>query len=138
MTGKVQNLITWFQRAIIILLIILIIVIVFSATLDLGWTIIGELMTPPVLLADVGQLLDTLGLFLLVLIGLELLETLKAYLKERTIHVEVVFAAAMMAVARKIIVLDVKELSGATLLGIASLVIALTSGYYLFRRAGCK
>ena len=138
MTGKVQNLITWFQRAIIILLIILIIVIVFSATLDLGWTIIGELMAPPVLLADVGQLLDTLGLFLLVLIGLELLETLKAYLKERTIHVEVVFAAAMMAVARKIIVLDVKELSGATLLGIASLVIALTSGYYLFRRAGCK
>jgi len=132
----VKKLVTWFQRIIVALLIILMIVVVLSSALDLGWRIINDLAAPPILLMDVGKLLDTLGLLLLVLISLELLETLRAYLEERMIHVEVVFAAAMMALARKVIILDVKELPSMTLLGIAAIIIALSGGYYLFRRAG--
>jgi len=132
----VKKLVTWFQRIIVALLIILMIMVVLSSALDLGWRIINDLAAPPILLMDVGKLLDTLGLLLLVLISLELLETLRAYLEERMIHVEVVFAAAMMALARKVIILDVKELPSMTLLGIAAIIIALSGGYYLFRRAG--
>ncbi len=131
-----KKLVTWFQRIIVALLIILMIMVVLSSALDLGWRIINDLAAPPILLMDVGKLLDTLGLLLLVLISLELLETLRAYLEERMIHVEVVFAAAMMALARKVIILDVKELPSMTLLGIAAIIIALSGGYYLFRRAG--
>lgn len=42
---------------------------------------------------------------------------------------------ALIAVARKIIVLEPKELPEGTLLGIAAIVFALTLGYYLVRRS---
>ena len=57
-------------------------------------------------------------MFLLVLIGVELLETVKMYLAKKTVHVEVVFTVAMIAIARKVIILDVKELFSLTLIGI--------------------
>ena len=126
---------TWFERAIIASLIFLMAVTVLFSALDLGWLVIQQLLAPPCFLMDVNDLLDTFGLFLLVLIGLELLETFKAYLAEHIIHVEVVFMVAMIAIARKVIILDVKELPSATLLGIASILITLSGGYYLFRRA---
>jgi uncharacterized membrane protein (DUF373 family) len=56
--------------------------------------------------------------------GLKLLEMFKNYLKKRVIHMEAVFRMAMIAVACKVIVLDVKESPSTTLLGIVS-VIAL-------------
>ena len=129
------QLLTWFERAIIAGLIFLMAVTVLFSALDLGWLVVQELLAPPSFLMDVNDLLDTFGLFLLVLIGLELLETFKAYLAEHVIHVEVVFMVAMIAIARKVIILDVKELPSATLLGIASILITLSGGYYLFRRA---
>ena len=41
----------------------------------------------------------------------------------------------MIAIARKVIILDVKELPSATLLGIAAIIITLSGGYYLFKHA---
>jgi uncharacterized membrane protein (DUF373 family) len=126
---------TWFERIIISALILLMAATVFFSAVDLAWLLIKELIAPPCFRMDVNRLLDTFGLFLLVLIGLELLDTFEAYLEEHVIHVEVVFMVAMIAIARKVIILDVKELPSATLLGIAAIVITLSGGYYLFKRA---
>jgi len=108
--------------------------IVFLSTVELGWIIIEDIITPPVFLLDINELLDIFGMFLLVLIGVELLETVKMYLNEKKVHVEVVFTVAMIAIARKVIILDVKELSSLTLIGIGAIIIALSSGYYLIKR----
>jgi uncharacterized membrane protein (DUF373 family) len=40
----------------------------------------------------------------------------------------------MIAIARKVIILDVKELSSLTLIGIGAIVLALSTGYYLLKR----
>jgi uncharacterized membrane protein (DUF373 family) len=58
----------------------------------------------------------------------------KVYIESREIHLEAMLAVALIAVARKIIVLEPKELPEGTLLGIAAMVLALTFGYYLVRR----
>ena len=71
---------------------------------------------------------------LLVLIGIELLHSMKIYIERREVHVEAVLVVAVIAVARKIVVLDPKALDGETLLGIAAVALALTIGYYLVRR----
>jgi uncharacterized membrane protein (DUF373 family) len=71
----------------------------------------------------------------MILIGLELLHTIKTYLSEESIHVEIVFLVAMIAIARKIIVLELKDLDPLTLLGMAAVILALTAGYYLIKRA---
>ncbi len=65
-----------------------------------------------------------------MLVGIELLYTLRAYWAENEVHVEVVFAMALIAVARKVIVLDVKDLDSMVLIGIAAVVLALSVGYY--------
>jgi len=103
------------ERVIVSALLIMMVITVFLATIEVGWILAKDVITEPMFLLEVEELLDIFGLFLLVLIGIELMETLKVYLTERAIHVEVVFTVALIAVGRKVIILDVKELPGTTL-----------------------
>ena len=79
-------------------------VVVILSTLHLGVLIVQEVWAPPRFLIRVQGLLEIFGYFLLVLIGVELLETLKAYLKKDVIHVRVVLEVALIAMARKVII----------------------------------
>jgi len=119
------------ERVIVLSLLIMMVAVVFLATVDLGWLIIKDMITPPVILLDINELLEVFGMFLLVLIGVELLETVKMYLTKKMVHVEVVFTVAMIAIARKVIILDIKEVSSLTLIGIGAIIVALSAGYYL-------
>lgn len=123
-----------FEKMITVSLVVMMAVVVLLATIELGWLIVVDIISPPILLLEVNELLEIFGLFLLVLIGVELLETIKAYLKENVVHVEVVFTVALIAVARKVIIIDVKDLTGLTLLGIAAIIICLSAGYYLVKK----
>ena len=72
---------------------------------------------------------------MLVLIGIELLDTIsKTYMSESTDHTQIVMAVAIIAISRKVIILDVKELSGLALVGIAAIILALSVGYFLIKR----
>lgn len=122
------------ERLVVSSLLVMMVSVVFLSTVELGWIIIKDIITPPVFLLEIDELLDIFGMFLLVLIGVELLETVKMYLSEKKVHVEVVFTVAMIAIARKVIILDVKELSSLTLIGIGAIVLALATGYYLLKR----
>jgi len=119
------------ESVIIVSLLIMMVSVVFLSTVELGWIIIKDTITPPVLLLNINELLDIFGMFLLVLIGVELLETVKMYLTKKTVHVEVVFTVAMIAIARKVVILDIKKVPSLTLIGIAAIIVALSVGYYL-------
>ncbi len=123
-----------FERLIVIALIVMMAATILLATIELAWLIIKDVITPPVILLEIHELLDIFGLFLLVLLGIELVSTLKTYLTENEIHVEVVFAVALIAIGRKVIILDVKELSSLSLIGIAAIIISLSVGYFLVKR----
>lgn len=84
---------------------------------------------------DIDSTMELFGGLLLVLIGIELLDTIKIYLKDNIIHVEVVILVAIIALARKIIILKVEDYSGAVIIGIGVLILALTGAYYLIRKA---
>jgi len=121
------------ERVIVSALLVMMVITVFLATIEVGWILVKDVITEPVFLLEVEELLDIFGLFLLVLIGIELMETLKVYLTERAIHVEVVFTVALIAVGRKVIILDVKQLPGTTLLAIAAIIVAMSFGYFLLK-----
>jgi uncharacterized membrane protein (DUF373 family) len=123
-----------FEKAVTSTLIVMMALVVLLATIELGWVIVRDIITPPVIILEIDELLDIFGLFLLVLIGVELLETIKAYIKENVVHVEVVMTVAMIAIARKVITLDVKELPSMTLFGIAAIILALAAANYCYRR----
>lgn len=128
------NLLKRFEHFIVLSLILMMMVVVLLSTIELGWLLIKDIITPPVLLLDIDELLELFGVFMLVLIGLELLETIRAYHVEQSVHVEIVIKVGMIAIARKIIILDVKDLQSLTLIGIAAIVIALSAAYYVIKR----
>jgi uncharacterized membrane protein (DUF373 family) len=79
--------------------------------------------------------LRTLAGSLLVLLGLELLESLRTFFVEHHTRLEMILIVAAIAVGRHVILLDFEHASGLSLLGVASLVLALTAGYYLVKRS---
>jgi uncharacterized membrane protein (DUF373 family) len=124
-----------FERGVITVLIILMALVVFLSILELIYIIIIDIVSEPYLLLEISELLTIFGLFLLILIGVELLETFRIYLNEQSINVQVVFLVAMIAIARKIIILEPDKYPSATLIGIGIIVIALAAGYYLVKKA---
>ena len=124
-----------FERLVNWSLLVLMASVVLLATIELAWILVKDVLSPPLFLLEIHELLELFGLFLMVLIGIELLHSVKTYIVRREFHLETVLTVAMIAVARKIIVLEPKELPEGTLLGIAALVLALALGYYVMRRS---
>jgi uncharacterized membrane protein (DUF373 family) len=124
-----------FERIITHVLLLMMAGVVLLATIELAWILGKDVLTSPLFLLEIEELLELFGQFLLVLIGIELLHSMKVYSERREIHLEAVLIVALIAVTRKIVVMDPKELPEGALLGIAALMLALTLGYYLVRRS---
>ena len=124
-----------FERIVNWSLLVLMACVVLLATVELAWILVKDVLTPPVFLLEIHELLELFSLFLLVLIGIELLHSVKTFILRREIHLESVLTVAMIAVARKIIVLEPKEWPEGTLLGLAALVLALSISYYVMHRS---
>lgn len=71
-------------------------------------------------------LFELFGLFLNVLIALEILENITAYLRKHTIQVELVIVTSLIAVARKIIILDLEKKGSDDLIALAVAVLSLS------------
>lgn len=113
----------------------LVVVIVLSTVVHLGVLVAIEIWQPPRFLISVHGLLEVFSYFLLALIGVELLETLKGYINHEVIRVRVVLEIALIAMARKTITEEPKALSSTTLFGIAALILALGAAFYFEREA---
>jgi uncharacterized membrane protein (DUF373 family) len=130
-----QKFLKKFERYIIFGLLGMMVVVVFLGTLELAVVLVQEMLKPPKFLLNIEEMLTVFGFFLMILIGLELIETMKIYLSEESVHVEIIFLVAIIAVTRKVIILDVKSLAPLTLLGFAAIILALAVGYYALKKA---
>ncbi len=81
-----------------------------------------------------NSLFELFGLFLNILIALELLENISAYLRKHIIQVELVIVTSLIAVARKIILFDLDKKSALDLMSLAIALIALSSSYWIIRK----
>lgn len=122
------------ESVVVYVLLALMLVTVAISTIELAIIMYHEFISPPKYMFGLQDLLEVLGFFLMVLIALELLATIRAYI-EHKFHLEVVVIVAMIALARKIIILDYKQTTPATLYGMAAVILALSVGYYLVKRA---
>ncbi|MBQ3719206.1 MAG: phosphate-starvation-inducible PsiE family protein [Methanomicrobium sp.] len=84
---------------------------------------------------EMDQILAAISFFLIVLIGLELMDTVKSFLVTHKVNVNIFITLALIAVCRKLIVIDLAEADDLDLLGLGIIIIALASGYYLFKKA---
>lgn len=135
---RLKRAVRWVERAIIISLIAIMSILLLIATIELFYTVYLALINneSDMLLIDLDNILNIFGVFLLVLIGIELLDTIKVYFRENVIHVEVVILVALIAISRKVIVLDLDEYSGFEVISVAAVILALSGGYYLIKKTG--
>jgi uncharacterized membrane protein (DUF373 family) len=103
-------------------------------TIELGRVLIVEMLAPPFLLLALESLFEAFGLVLVILIGMELLRSMKMFLAEEHIRAELVIEVAVIAICNKIITLDLKKTTSEMLLGVAALLIGLAAGYFVLRR----
>jgi uncharacterized membrane protein (DUF373 family) len=80
-------------------------------------------------------LIKIFGLFLNILIALEVLENITAYLKKHVVQLELVIVTSLTAVARKIIIFDFSKAGGLELLALAFSIMALSFSYWIVRRS---
>ncbi|WP_414530788.1 phosphate-starvation-inducible PsiE family protein [Nodularia chucula] len=113
------------------------VVVIIAAIFDLGFYLINQLFTSPY--GKFHQVLFTIfGLFLNILIALEILENITAYLRKHVVHVELVIVTSLIAVARKIIILDLEKVTGVTIIGLAVAVLSLSIAYWIIRNSNVK
>ena len=109
-------------------------IVVASATAEVAYEVVMGLINPPGFFLGVSELFDIFGLFLMVLIGLELMTSIHMYLDDHKIHAEMMFLVALTAVTRKIVIMDTGKVEPMLMFGIGFLIIALAAGYYLIRK----
>ena len=101
---------------------------------DVVWVIYQRLSQPPYFLLKISDILATFGAFLAVLIAIEIFLNITLYLREDVIHVRLVIATALMAIARKVIVFDFKELSVLYVFATATVVFSLGVTFWLITK----
>ncbi len=127
-----------FERIVIGCLIALMVLVILISTVELTVLIIKDIFAPPRYWLGIDQLFEIFGFFLMLLIGVELLETIKAYLSDNVVHSEIVLEVALIAISRKVITLDVKLYEAFSLIGIAALILAISIAYFLIIRCRLK
>lgn len=124
--GKVEGLVAKVLSLAMLLVIL-------ASVYDLTTFLFTEFIRP-----DFGRfgvsLLRIFGLFLNVLVALEILENITAYLKKHVIQVELVISTSLIAVARKIIILDLEKTGPLELLALAAAIFALSVSYWVIKR----
>jgi len=130
--------IKYLERLLIGGILLVMSVILILAFIDIVLTIKDEILATPMFNIDAGELMNLFSLFLILLIGLELLETVKAYLKDDIVHVEFIILVAIIAIARKVIIWDFNKYSTTELLSLAAMMVALGVTYFLIKKAEIK
>mgnify|MGYP001551247237 CR=1 FL=1 len=108
-------------------------IVILIALLDLVILLIKDLTTEPLGFYK-KSLIEIFGSFLNILIALELLENITAYLKKHIGQLELVIVTSLIAVARKIIIFDCQKYSNLDLMALGIAIVCLATSYWLVRR----
>jgi uncharacterized membrane protein (DUF373 family) len=122
-----------FEKVLAGVLLAVISLISIIAVIELCFTIYQDLIDHQSLVMDLDQLFDVFAMFLTVLIAIELMSSIYMYLKDKSVHVEMMLLIAITALTRKVVVLDADAVDAMYLIGLASLLGILIGGYYLVK-----
>jgi len=119
------------------LLSLLMVIVIFATLADLAIFIFKEILSPEE--GGFSQILFKIfGLFLNVLIALEILENITGYLKKHVLQVELVIVTSLIAIARKIIILDLKVTEGIEIIGLGIAILSLSISYLIIRSSNSQ
>jgi len=128
-----QRYLSILQKSIIYFLLIIISILLVVAILDVIIQLYNGIMVNSITEFIKTQFTQLIGLFLTILIGVELLEAIKAFLKEEMVHVEIVVLVAIIAISRKVIVWEISSIGYMDLIALALMLLALAATYWVIK-----
>ncbi len=131
------KLIHWVENVVAKILSLALAIVILIALVDLVMFLTINILKDPTGIYDTS-LVDLFGLFLNILIALELLENITSYLKKHIVQVELVIVTSLIAVARKIIIFDFAKYTPNHLLALGVAIICLSVSYWLIKRLNLK
>ncbi len=126
-----------FEKALAAVLLVLISVVAVIAVIELCFVLYKDIVSQKGLfLLDLNELFEVFGMFLMVLIAIELMASIYMYMTDKSIHVEIMLLIAITALTRKVVVLDLESKGDPAMymFGLAALLGTLVGGYYLVKR----
>lgn len=133
--GNFLRLVGGFERALAKVLSAALTLVVVVATIQLLLLLGQDLFDLQVNWTGDG-LIRLLDEILVILIALEVLQNLTAYLREHTVQIELVLVTALTAVARKVIVMQPGvQKNPSELIGLGVSVLCLAAAYWLVRQS---
>jgi uncharacterized membrane protein (DUF373 family) len=113
------------------ILAVLMVLVIFWGVADVLYVMYNQLIAPPFLLLSLSDIFKTFAAFLAVLIAIEIFQNIVLYLRTDVFPLRLVIATAMMAMARKVIIIDFKFVVPMHMFALASIILALGITYYL-------
>jgi uncharacterized membrane protein (DUF373 family) len=126
-----QRIILW---SIKVLAFFMVIVILWSVA-DVVTLMFLKAQEPYLLITNMDEVLTIFGGFLVVLIAIEIFLNIILYLKKDMGHLKLVIATALMAIGRKVIILDYDQIKDWHMVGMGVLILALGFAYWCIVRA---
>ena len=133
--NKIIALINKAKLGMAFVVLIIMTIVVALAIVELGIILYVDIFNPrsSVLFLEIEELFRIFGFFFIILIGFELLETVEMYFKENIIRAEVVLLVAVIAVSRKVILLDLEKYDPLAIIGLGLIILALGGCYALIK-----
>ena len=113
---------------------LMMIIVIISGVIDVAWTIYQRFATEPRFILTMSDILMTFGAFMVVLIAIEIFQNIILYLRDDVIHVKIVLATALMAIARKVIILDYEELEPMNIFATGVVLVATGLTYFFVHK----
>jgi len=121
-------------RAVVKVLAVLMVFVIFLGIFNVLNNIYENLLLPGLTSFTINSIVSTFGGFLAVLIAIEIFINITLYIRKDVIHIKLVIATALMAIARKVIIFDFKQITPIYIFGTASVILALGITYWLIEK----
>jgi uncharacterized membrane protein (DUF373 family) len=134
---KILSITNTIKKWMTVIVLMLMLLIVFASVIELAVVLFQEFTdeTNGILLLDIDELFTIFGFVFIILIGFELLDSVEMYFRKNIIHAEVVLLIAVIAVTRKVILLDLEKYDPIAVIGLSLIILSLGGCYFLIKHS---
>ena len=120
------------------ILALFMVIVIISGVVDVAWTIYQKFASKPHFILTINDIFITFGAFMVVLIAIEIFQNIILYLRDDVIHVKIVLATALMAIARKVIILDYDDMEPMYVFATGVVLLATGVAYWFVHKLPSK
>ena len=116
------------------ILAVLMVAVIYWGVADVLYVLYNQLVEPPFMLLNLSDIFKTFAAFLAVLIAIEIFQNIVLYLRTDVFPLKLVVATALMAMSRKIIIIDFDDVIPMHIFAVGFVVLSLGITYYLLSK----